>query len=216
MLNIFCCRRKTLKTPNNTKLDLHLNKNKDASSIEVNQSQSLSIISNNLNNSTKDNIIQKPNKFNIVNRINNNKLEDIKKNNTESVHNVVYNIINVDNINKIINNKQFYTEKRTDKINKNILNNNEQNNIEDLNEREKKLFENQKELNNKENEINNKIFELIKKNKKLSDNKRKFSQKNSVINDIIKFKKTVSEKEKEMKVSNMNKNIHDAQDEIKK
>ena len=216
MLNIFCCRRKTLKTPNNTKLDLHLNKNKDASSIEVNQSQSLSIISNNLNNSTKDNIIQKPNKFNIVNRINNNKLEDMKKNNTESVHNVVYNIINVDNINKIINNKQFYTEKRTDKINKNILNNNEQNNIEDLNEREKKLFENQKELNNKENEINNKIFELIKKNKKLSDYKRAFSQKNSVINDIIKFKKTVSEKEKEMKVSNMNKNIHDAQDEIKK
>ena len=216
MLNIFCCRRKTLKTPNNTKLDLHLNKNKDASSIEVNQSQSLSIISNNLNNSTKDNIIQKPNKFNIVNRINNNKLEDMKKNNTESVHNVVYNIINVDNINKIINNKQFYTEKRTDKINKNILNNNEQNNIEDLNEREKKLFENQKELNNKENEINNKIFELIKKNKKLSDYKRTFSQKNSVINDIIKFKKTVSEKEKEMKVSNMNKNIHDAQDEIKK
>ena len=48
--------------------------------------------------STKDNIIQKPNKFNIVNRINNNKLEDTKKNNTESVHNVVYNIINVDNV----------------------------------------------------------------------------------------------------------------------
>ena len=68
------------------------------------------MISNNLNNSTKDNILQKQNKFNIVN---DNKFENIQKNITDSVKNVVYNIINVDNI---INNKKFFGVKERNKI----------------------------------------------------------------------------------------------------
>ena len=58
------------------------------------------------------------------------------------------------------------------------------------------VFENQKELNNKENEINNKILDIIKMNKKINAGKKKKPQKNSVINDIIKFKKFDSEKDK--------------------
>ena len=98
MFSIFCCKRKNLKIPKTQpeiKLDLNPNKNKDSQSIEVNQSQSLSMISNNLNNSTKDNILQRQNKFNIIN---DNKFENIKKNNSDKIKNVIYNIINVDNI----------------------------------------------------------------------------------------------------------------------
>ena len=60
----FCCKRrpkKILNNPKDIKLDLNMNKNKGkhiASSLEVNQSQSISMLSNNLNNSTKDNILQ--------------------------------------------------------------------------------------------------------------------------------------------------------------
>ena len=161
-----------------------------------NQSQSLSMISNNLNNSTKDNILQKQNKFNIVNQINNdNKFENIKKKNTDNIKNVVYNIINVDNI---INNKKFFGVKAKTNINNKIqfeLNKKKEIiNKENLNEREKKLFENEKELSNNENKINNKIMEIINMNKRLNIDKRKASQKNNIINDVIKFKKITSEK----------------------
>ena len=168
MFNLFCCKRRNLKIPktqNEIKLDLNQNNNKDSQSIEVNQSQSLSILSNNLNNSTKDNILQKQNKFNIVNHINENKFENMNKNNTENIKNVVYNIINVDNINNINNNKKFFGLKRN-------INNTK-----------------------KENEIN-KIIDIIKLNKRLNAGQKKIHQKNSVINDIIKFKKFDSEKEK--------------------
>ena len=205
MFSIFCCKRKSLKIPNTKKeikLDLNINKNKDAQSIEVNQSQSLSMISNNLNNSTKDNILQKQNKFNIVN---DNKFENIQKNITDSVKNVVYNIINVDNI---INNKKFFGVKERNNINNKIkfeLNRNKEKiSLENLNEREKKLFENEKELSNNENRINNKIMEIINLNKKLNAEKRKASQRNNIINDVIKLKKITSEKENKNEIKTNN------------
>ena len=49
MFNLFCCKRRNLKIPktqNEIKLELNLNNNKDSQPIEVNQSQSLSILSN--------------------------------------------------------------------------------------------------------------------------------------------------------------------------
>ena len=198
MFNIFCCKRKNLKIPktqNEIKLDLNVNKN--SQSIEINQSQSLSMISNNLNNSTKDNILQKQNRFNIVNHINDDKFENKNKINQENIKNVVYNIINVDNINNINNNKKFFGIKRNNnyntKIKDDLKGKSEEIFNEDLNEREKKLFENQKELSNKENEIN-KIIDIIKLNKRMNTNKSKKPQKNNLINDIIKFKKQDFEK----------------------
>ena len=65
----------------------------------------------------------------------------------------------------------------------------------ELSEREKKLFEKENELSNKEKELNNKILELIQRNRKLNIEGKKQIQKNSVINDVIKFKKFVSENE---------------------
>ena len=49
--------------------------------------------------------------------INDNKFENIQKNITDSVKNVVYNIINVDNI---INNKKFFGVKERNNINNKI------------------------------------------------------------------------------------------------
>ena len=99
--------------------------------------------SNNLNSNTKDNIFQKKNKFNIINHIDENKIK-IPTNK---------NIINVDNINNINSNKK--------NIIKNDLNNNQiisiKEEINELSEREKKLFEKKNELSHKEKEINNKI-----------------------------------------------------------
>ena len=203
MFNIFCCKRKKLKIPKTQneikiKSGLNTNQNKNSQSLEENQSQSLSMISNNLNNSTKDNIIQKQNKFNIVNHINDNRFDDKRTNNRESIKNVVYNIINVDNINNINNNKKFFEineKNNNNKIKFNLNNNKEYIDDENLNEREKKIFENHKELSNKENEINSKILEIIKINKRLNIEKKNKLSKNSVINDIIKFKKFNQEKE---------------------
>lgn len=197
----FCCKRrpkKIVKNTKNIKLDLNMNKTrqKDISSIEINQSQSISMLSNNLNSSTKDNIFQKQNKFNIVNHIDENKMK------TPTNNNVIYNIINVDNINNINSNKK--------NIIKNDLNNNqiisikEENN--ELSEREKKLFEKENELSNKEKEINNKILELIQRNKKLNESGKKPIQKNSVINDVIKFKKVISDYEENNNNQNQNNN----------
>lgn len=187
-------------------------KNKDISSIEINQSQSFSMMSHSLNNSTKDNILQKQNKFNIVNHINDNKLEIAKNNNNDKFNNVIYNIINVDNINNINNNNS------NNNNNKNILtkglnsiNNNNKGKIteikeedNELSEREKKLFEKESELSNKEKEIN-KILELIQKNRKLNEDGKKQTQKNNIINDVIKFKKAVSNYEENNNQNNNNK-----------
>ena len=211
MFNIFCCKRKKLKiskTQNEIKLKTGLNTNqiKNSQSLEENQSQSLSMISNNLNNSTKDNIIHKQNKFNIVNHINDNRFDDKRTNNRESIKNVVYNIINVDNINNINNNKKFFgindKNNNNNKIKFNLNNNKEYIDDENLNEREKKIFENHKELSNKENEINSKILEIIKINKRLNIEKKNKLSKNSVINDVIKFKKFSQEKEKSNNMGN--------------
>ena len=170
----------------------------------MNQSNSLSIMSNNLNNSTKDNILQqRSNKFNIVNHLN----EKRNNNNFEKYNNVIYNIINVDNINNINNNKKniipksLYSFSTNDKM----ITIKEENN--ELSEREKKLFEKENELTNKENEINNKILELIQKNRKLNEHGKKQMQKNSIINDVIKFKKVVSDYEENKDIKNKNKKI---------
>ena len=179
------------------KLDLNMNKpkNKDLSSLEMNQSQSLSIMmSNNLNNSTKDYIYQqKQNKFNIANHPNGNKIE-FPNNNNNMRNNVIYNIINVDNINNINNNKKNILAKGLNNFSTSdkIITIKEEK--DELNEREKKLFEKEKELTNKQNLLNNKILELIQNNRKLNDSGKKI-QKNSVINDVIKFKKFVSDYE---------------------
>ena len=194
----FCCKRRPKKIVKNPKekLDLNMNKikHKDISSIEMNQSQSISMLSNNLNNSTKDNIFQKQNKFNIVNHINDNKII-IPNNNNEKYNNVIYNIINVDNINNINNNKKNIITKGLNSISTNdkMISIKEENN--ELSEREKKLFEKENELTNKEKELNNKILELIQRNRKLNGEGKKQIQKNSVINDVIKFKKFVSDYE---------------------
>ena len=198
----FCCKRrskKTLNNPQDIKLDLNINNNrgkgKHIPSLEVNQSQSISMLSNNLNNSTKDNILQqRQNKFNIVNHINDNKII-IPNNNNEKYNNVIYNIINVDNINNINNNKKNIIPKGLNSINTNdkIITIKEEN--DELSEREKKLFEKENELSNKEKELNNKILELIQRNRKLNGEGKKQIPKNSVINDVIKFKKFVSDYE---------------------
>ena len=200
-LLFFCCKRrpkKTLPNPKDIKLDLNINKNKGKhiSSLEVNQSQSISMLSNNLNNSTKDNILQqRQNKFNIVNHINDNKIIIPNNNNNEKFNNVIYNIINVDNINNINNNKKNIITKGLNSISTNdkMISIKEENN--ELSEREKKLFEKENELTNKEKELNNKILELIQRNRKLNGEGKKQIQKNSVINDVIKFKKFVSDYE---------------------
>ena len=200
----FCCKRrpkKILNNPKDIKLDLNNNKNKGkhiASSLEVNQSQSISMLSNNLNNSTKDNILQqRQNKFTFVNHLNDNKIIIPNNNNVnnDKYNNVIYNIINVDNINNINNNKKNIIAKGVNTISTNdkIITIKEENN--ELSEREKKLFEKENELSNKEKELNNKILELIQRNRKLNIEGKKQIQKNSVINDVIKFKKFVSEYE---------------------
>ena len=202
-LLFFCCKRRSKKiptTPKDIKLDLNANKikSKDASSIEINQSQSMSIMSNNLNNSTKENIFQQR-KFNIVNH----NMEIPKNNNSEKYNNVIYNIINVDNINNINNNKNNIITKGLKSTNEKIIAIKEENN--ELSEREKKLFERENELSNKEKEINNKLLELIQRNRKLNEGGKKQFQKNSVINDVINFKKVVSNYEENNKIQNKNK-----------
>ena len=202
-LLFFCCKRRSKKiqtTPKDIKLDLNTNKikSKDASSIEINQSQSMSILCNSLNNSTKENIFQQR-KFNIVNH----NMEIPKNNNTEKYNNVIYNIINVDNINNINNNKKNIIAKGLKSTNEKIITIKEENN--ELSEREKKLFERENELSNKEKEINNKLLELIQRNKKLNEGGKKQFQKNSVINDVINFKKVVSNYEANNNIQNKNK-----------
>ena len=141
-------------------------KNKDLSSLEMNQSQSLSIMmSNNLNNSTKDYIYQqKQNKFNIANHPNGNKIEFPNNNNMRN--NVIYNIINVDNINNINNNKKNLIANCLNNFstNEKIITIKEEK--DEFSEREKKLFEKEIELTNKQNLLNNKILELIQKNRR--------------------------------------------------
>ena len=174
----------------------------------MNQSNSLYFMSNNLNNSTKDNIfLQRLNKFNIVKNLNEKKLEIPNNSNFEKYNNVIYNIINVDNINNINNNKKniipksLYSFSTNDKM----ITIKEKNN--ELSEREKKLFEKENELTNKENEINNKILELIQKNRKLNEQGKKQIQKNSIMNDVINFKKVVSDYEENKDIKNKNKKI---------
>jgi hypothetical protein len=209
MINLlFCCKRRSKKIDKinkDIKLDLNLNKlkTKDVSSIEINQSQSFSMMSHNLNSSTKDNIFQKQNKFNIVNHISENKLELSRNINNEKYNKVVYNIINVDNINNINNNNnENIITKELDNNNKDkIIEVKEENN--ELSEREKKLFEKESELSNKEKEINN-ILELIKRNRKLNEDGKKQIQKNNIINDVIKYKKAVSDYEENNNQNNIN------------
>ena len=207
----FCCKRrpkKIVKNPKDIKLDLNMNKikHKDTSSIEMNQSQSMSMLSNNLNNSTKDNIFQKQNKFNIVN-VNQyeNKLKIPPNNNIEKCNNVIYNIINVDNINNNNINSNKKNMMKKDLSNNQIISIKEEDN--ELSEREKKLFEKENELSNKEKEINNKILELIQRNRKLNESGKKPIQKNSVINDVIKFKKVISDFEENNNQNNNNNTI---------
>ena len=203
---LFCCRRRTkrmMNNPKDIKMDLNINKikNKDASSLEINQSNSLSMMSNHLNHSTKDNIFQKrKNIFNIVNHLNENQL-DISNN---KYNNLIYNIINVDNIN---NNKKNAEIKSLNSFNTNdkIIYIKEENSK--LGEREKKLFEKESELSNKEKEINNRILELIQKNRKLNEQRKIQIQKNSIINDVIKFKKVVSDYEEKNNMKNKAKKI---------
>ena len=190
----------------------------------MNQSNSLYFMSNNLNNSTKDNIfLQRLNKFNIVKNLNEKKLEIPNNSNFEKYNNVIYNIINVDNINNINNNKKniipkslysFSTNDKMITIKAKQLNNNNNDKIleikeeqNELSEREKKLFEKENELTNKENEINNKILELIQKNRKLNEQGKKQIQKNSIMNDVINFKKVVSDYEENKDIKNKNKKI---------
>ena len=201
---LFCCRRRSkrmMNNPKDIKMDLKINKikNKEASSLEINQSHSLSMMSNNLNNSTKDNIFQKrKNKLNIINHLNENQL-DISNN---KYNNLLSNIINMDNINNINNNKKKAVSKSLNSFNTNdkIISIKEENN--ELSEREKKLFEKENELSNKEKEINNKILELIQKNRKLNEQGKMQIQKNSIINDVIKFKKVVSDYEENNNIKN--------------
>ena len=198
MSSIFsCCKRrvkKSIPNPNDIKLDLSKikDKNKETSSLEVNQSQSLSMLSHNLNNSTKDNIFQRQNKFNIVNSLKENSLGiPNNHNHNERYNNVIYNIIKVDNINNINNNKNNIITKglNTFDTKDKIVTIKEEK--EEFSEREKKLFEAENKLSNKEKEIN-KILELIQKKKKMNMNIKKPLSKNSVINDVINFKKAVS------------------------
>ena len=67
------------------------------------------------------------------------------------------------------------------------------------------MFENSSELNNKEKEINNKLFELMKRNKKMNENIKKPAQRNSVISEVIKYKKFVSDFEEKNNNNNINK-----------
>ena len=66
------------------------------------------------------------------------------------------------------------------------------------------MFENSSELANKEKEINSKLFELMKRNKKMNENVKK-PQRKSVISEVIKYKKFVSDFEEKNNNNNINK-----------
>ena len=171
-----CCKRKNkIITKEINKLDTT---KKEEVSIDVNQS--LSMMSNNLSNSTKDNIlVQNQKKFNIINQ--KNEMEALGKK-PENYNNVIYNIFKVGNINTINNNREIEIKyNKIDSMEK------------ELDEREKKLFENESKLSKKEKEINNKLLELIKRNKKLNEIKK--SPRANVISDIIKYKQVAASNE---------------------
>lgn len=200
-MKIFCCCRrnhnKNVQLKNNISLQLSTIKqkdNKDSSSMEINQSQSMD--SNNLNNSTKEDIILRTNKLNILPKIGPN-IQNLKKNdNLVKCNNVIYNIIKMDNINNMNNKNRKNIEKEKELNNKDkILTVKEKeliNKDNELSEREKKLFEKENELSNKEKEIN-KIMALFQRNKKINnENGSKQIQKNNIINDVIKYKKVIN------------------------
>ena len=202
-MKFFCCCRRINTTKKIKLTDLQFNTlkskdiisnnkdNKDSSSIEINQSQSLD--SNNLNNSTKDDIL-KTNKLNIIPK-NITGSGDKKNDNLVKCNNAIYNIIKMDNINNINNKNKIYLEKEKELNNKDKILSVKENELKtkdnELSEREKKLFEKENELSNKEKEINNKIMELFQRTKKINNengNGSKQMQKKNVINDVIKYK----------------------------